>query len=218
MEYISPFDNEIGGFSIGFRKNEISFVLGIILPSDPHNTSVHCEFDLNHLNFYRTGFKKIEHRDGSKHFKTITGWIHTHPHLKCFLSGTDQKTIKEWSNLDPKMLAIVIDVYQEKQSEKIKIFNSERKEVEIRIENLKNYTNLTFCEELLVEISKIYSEKNKEIPELFFPCSINIDLINFWRTLEEQIEKTRADINKEIDKLEKNLKKQINIFREFLKK
>lgn len=52
----------------------------------------------------------------------IIGWYHSHPGFKCFLSHIDIATQRQFQQIYPNAIAIVVDPFEEELSNKIKVF------------------------------------------------------------------------------------------------
>lgn len=101
---------EIGGLLIGERDASARAVrvLGFAFPKQARETSVFCSFDM-----YWAAMVKAAIISCDLHPRvTLVAWIHTHPHLSVFLSSTDVQTIGELQQLNPLMLAVVLDPYK----------------------------------------------------------------------------------------------------------
>lgn len=93
---------ETVGLLIGHEKDGIVYVDDVRLGEQTGN-AVHVE--VNEQELAMAAAEIDERKDG----KYIVGWIHTHPGLSAFLSGTDIKTQKLYQALMPNSIAIVID-------------------------------------------------------------------------------------------------------------
>jgi hypothetical protein len=56
-------------------------------------------------------------------------WLHTHPNLSVFLSGTDRQTLTQIAGLDPDPRAVVVDVFQSRWEDQVGVFNKDFKSV-----------------------------------------------------------------------------------------
>jgi proteasome lid subunit RPN8/RPN11 len=95
-------EREVGGYLIGkVEKNNVIITEATYATAESNPTFV--SFD------NMAQFKIIEELEKKGSKDTIVGWWHTHPGLKCFMSGTDIATQKIYQALLPEAVAMVND-------------------------------------------------------------------------------------------------------------
>lgn len=120
-------NREIGGILLGERfpdRNTVR-VLGFLFPKQRIATPVFCEFDQTWISLARAALLEEDLHPRV----TVVGWIHTHPHLSAFLSGTDVRTVDGLQALNPLLLAVVFDPYREE----MKAFHVERSTPDVQL-------------------------------------------------------------------------------------
>lgn len=99
---------EWGGLLIGRKIGEMLCAIAIILPPQIKQSNIDCVFKKELFPVLRMALDKIEEKYNDDNFY-ITSWIHTHPNLGVFLSGTDVSTYTYLSKLNPAISAVVVD-------------------------------------------------------------------------------------------------------------
>jgi hypothetical protein len=101
---------EVGGVAVMERSGETAVIIGAVFPEQVTATGVHCEFPVAEVSRVRDAIEKVlgPGAPGNDTSLVIT-WVHTHPGMGVFLSGTDRATSATWRTLDPKFTPIVID-------------------------------------------------------------------------------------------------------------
>ena len=125
--------HEVGGLLIGQRDRSHSAVnvLGFVFPKQSKQTSVYCAFDTRWASVMKAAIIECDlHPE-----VTLVAWIHTHPQISVFLSGTDVRTIDELQQYNPLTLAVVLDPFNGDMG----AFHFDRQQRDTRIE----YTPLT---------------------------------------------------------------------------
>ncbi|MBD3229458.1 MAG: hypothetical protein GF329_14835 [Candidatus Lokiarchaeota archaeon] len=102
---------EWGGLIIGKQINEKLYGLAAVLPPQKTQSAGYCEFRRELFQVVYNTLEKVEELYGDNDFSIIS-WIHTHPGLSVFLSGTDQQTYEYLTKLNPSLTAIVVDPIQ----------------------------------------------------------------------------------------------------------
>ena len=95
-------NKETIGLLIG-RQNNNYLIVEDIRISQKEGTAVHVEFKEEEL--IQTTIEISKRSDD----RVIVGWIHTHPNLTAFMSGTDISTQEIYQSLMDEAIAIVID-------------------------------------------------------------------------------------------------------------
>lgn len=100
---------ERGGLLFGERDqaSQSVVVYGFFIPEQHRASAAYCEFDMAWVSMLRAALMSA----GLDHDVTIVGWLHTHPRLSVFLSGTDINTADRLQQLNPMLLAVVVDPY-----------------------------------------------------------------------------------------------------------
>ncbi|MBY0524623.1 MAG: Mov34/MPN/PAD-1 family protein [Gemmataceae bacterium] len=95
---------EVGGILLGTRHGPTTHALAAAFPPQAHSGWNRCEFETATL-------AAVCDALGTNAALRPVGWIHTHPHLGVFLSDTDVTTFRQWSALDPRAVALVLDPF-----------------------------------------------------------------------------------------------------------
>ena len=93
---------EQGGFVLGHRAGGRTYLSAVIFPRQVKACSTFCEFPTEDISIVREACDQVENLEGAERLSTVVAWIHTHPHLSVFLSGTDKDTLKQWQGIDPR--------------------------------------------------------------------------------------------------------------------
>jgi len=105
---------EMGGLLIGHVDDQGRNVCTVgIFPEQIEETPSYCEFDGKWIAMCAAAADFANTQIGSENTPNlrVIGWIHTHPGLDVFLSGTDIKTYKDNLNMtkDGRFVAVVVD-------------------------------------------------------------------------------------------------------------
>jgi hypothetical protein len=103
--------HEMGGLLLGDRDRESSTVrvLGYVFPAQHRASAAFCEFAARWIGLIRAALISLD----MDQRLNVVAWVHTHPRLSVFLSGTDVDTITALQRLNPLLLAVVLDPYAE---------------------------------------------------------------------------------------------------------
>jgi hypothetical protein len=121
---------EVGGVALTVRVPGTLIVLGLVLPQQVHASGVFCEFRSEEVSRVRdvidgvTDILDLDSRDVK-----IT-WVHTHPGMGPFLSGTDQATTETWRAFDPEFTPIVLDPLAQRLDRQIGVFDTGNRKIE----------------------------------------------------------------------------------------
>lgn len=103
---------EFGGFLIGeYVDDKTANAYAAIFPPQTEHSATYCEFDSSYMVPTRTFLEE----SGYGNYGPVS-WIHSHPGLGFFLSGTDQKTLNLLLKQNPKLLAMVVDPFTEEKA------------------------------------------------------------------------------------------------------
>ena len=100
------------GVGIGFREGQQNRVLAYVWPRQEARSGVFCEIRIEDLGLIMQFIVELREQTRVEVPIGVSAWVHTHPHLGLFLSGTDRDTFANWADVDPGMLALVIDVFR----------------------------------------------------------------------------------------------------------
>ncbi|MBD3192733.1 MAG: hypothetical protein GF308_18990 [Candidatus Heimdallarchaeota archaeon] len=110
LKYLKMWRNvEVGGLLIGSERNNELVISFAYFPSQIEQTRTTCTFGRGFF-WARKLIELINDQMTSADFN-IVGWIHSHPNLGAFLSGTDLSTLKSFPV--KRFLATVIDPFRE---------------------------------------------------------------------------------------------------------
>jgi hypothetical protein len=111
---------ERGGVALTLRLERTMVLFGMVFPAQSHASQVRCEFPVVEVHRMRAALDSVA--DALAERVTLT-WVHTHPRLGVFLSGTDVRTAADWRQLDPGFTPIVIDAHQSALTRRIGVFD-----------------------------------------------------------------------------------------------
>jgi hypothetical protein len=115
---------EQGGVALTARADGVLLLLGAVFPVQLGATSTHCEFSTADVDRVRRALDGVsEDLELTRAGVNVT-WIHTHPRLGVFLSGTDHQTARTWRGLDPDFTPIVVDITKRNLPDRVGIFNA----------------------------------------------------------------------------------------------
>lgn len=102
---------EWGGVLLGYYKPEGTFHATLaILPPQSTQNQVYCEFKKEFfLAISMLGENLEEEGFEPERIPKIGCWIHTHPGITAFFSGTDVETFTQLTKLNPSLTAVVLD-------------------------------------------------------------------------------------------------------------
>jgi len=125
---------EQGGVALVSRAQDVLLVLGAVFPSQVSASSTRCEFPTIEVDRVRRALDQVADDIGIAAGEIRMTWVHTHPRLGVFLSGTDHNTSHYWRQLDPQFTPIVIDASRDLLNEQIGVFDSgERQMLPMRV-------------------------------------------------------------------------------------
>ena len=105
---------EMGGLLFGHVDSEGRNVCVVgFFPKQTQETPSYCEFEGKWLAIGAAAAVSANNKDNENDIPEIRviGWIHTHPDLGIFLSGTDVSTFKQNTSFSPdgRFIAVVVD-------------------------------------------------------------------------------------------------------------
>jgi Prokaryotic homologs of the JAB domain len=116
LSYLSEAgEHERGGVLLGHRNPSVTWVSMAVFPPQLLRDTMACEFDVSSLNVIHSAKDRLDRQLGLQ-LGTIVGWVHSHPRLGLFLSGTDEGTLSAWRQLDPRAVAVVADPHRRGQA------------------------------------------------------------------------------------------------------
>ncbi|GAA4735635.1 hypothetical protein [Phytohabitans rumicis] len=124
MDELALDEKERGGVALLVRRDDALLVLGAVFPPQVSATSVRCEFSTVDVDRMRRAMDTIADDLGIRPGEVIVTWVHTHPGLSVFLSGTDVATADDWRQLDPDFTPIVIDPHKSHLRQQIAVFDA----------------------------------------------------------------------------------------------
>jgi hypothetical protein len=120
---------EQGGVALISRHNGALLVIGAVFPAQVGASYAHCEFSTTDIERVRLALDRVADEIGIGPGDLSITWVHTHPNLGVFLSGTDKKTSRNWRALDPDFTPIVIDISRPTLTEQIGVFDGNEREI-----------------------------------------------------------------------------------------
>lgn len=101
--------SEWGGVCVGFQEGDTFHVRGIVLPPQKIQSGAYCEFRKEVFPLVTKQIIRLT-SDKKELYNFRSGaWIHTHPGLGVFFSGTDFRSFRDLTRLSPEFLGIVVD-------------------------------------------------------------------------------------------------------------
>ena len=144
---------EVGGVALTIRVPGTLIVLGLVLPKQVHASGVACEFPSEEVGRVRDVVDRVADILGLDTRDVKITWVHTHPGMGPFLSGTDKATTKAWRAFDPGFTPIVLDPLAQRLNKQIGVFDTNNEEIEqIRVvEGLADSRIVDFLRDELIE-------------------------------------------------------------------
>ena len=155
---------EQGGFVLGYRENGHSHLLAVVIPANATSTGVSCEFPVEDIQLVREAVDQLNGVPGAELLNRITAWIHTHPRLSVFLSGTDRETLKQWRSVDPSTRAVVVDPFQNQFPEQIGAFDGDYNRVTLEAAHAPLPQKL--CKKFQRSLRRIYDRHGRPRPQV----------------------------------------------------
>ncbi|RSM64692.1 hypothetical protein DMB66_18775 [Actinoplanes sp. ATCC 53533] len=126
---LNPQAYEQGGVALLVRTPRTVLVFGAVFPAQRLANAVACEFPSAEVDRVRHAINAVAPSIGVRRGTIAVTWVHTHPRLGVFLSGTDRATSQRWRALDPQFTPIVIDISQAALTEAIGVFNGDGRKI-----------------------------------------------------------------------------------------
>jgi hypothetical protein len=120
-------EREQGGVALTTSSDGAIVVVGVVLPQQVAATSARCEFSVLDVERVRDALDSLG--DGTGIDDVRMTWLHTHPGLGVFLSGTDVATSANWRSLDPDFKPIVVDVSRFELADQIGVFGPDNRAI-----------------------------------------------------------------------------------------
>ncbi len=155
--------SEHGGIMFGWKKGTTTFVIGIFFPPQKESTAVFCNFAGKELMSLRNSIDQENKKLNEQNHINIVGWIHTHPDIRVFISGTDKNTIKNLAKWDKTLTAVVVDPYKNMIEEIIGAWNSDLKKINLKINKIPINNDVEKALEGIKESIKSQYSYNKNI-------------------------------------------------------
>ena len=182
--------NEWGGLLIGREEEGEMHCIAAVLPPQKTQSPGYCEFRRELFPIIRNALDAIENTFNDENFHIIS-WIHTHPNLGVFFSGTDQKTYGDLVKLNPALSAVVIDPVQyEWLAINSKPGNQDGfSRIELNLDHLYDFNapDQSLIEKLKLFKEQINSERNRKLFNLKESEKINVFIPIPLKVLKNQI-------------------------------
>ena len=120
-------ETEQGGVALISRYQGALMIIGAVFPAQVGASSTYCEFSTADVDRVRQALDHVADDIGIGPGEVSITWVHTHPRLGVFLSGTDRDTSRRWRGLDPSFTPIVIDASRGTLSEQIGVFDTDER-------------------------------------------------------------------------------------------
>ncbi|MCU7728846.1 hypothetical protein ODJ79_34475 [Actinoplanes sp. KI2] len=127
--HLDPRAYEQGGVALLVRTHRTVLVFGAVFPAQRLANAVACEFPSAEVDRVRQAIDAVGPSIGIRPGTIAITWVHTHPRLGVFLSGTDHATSQKWRALDPGFTPIVIDISRTALPEAIGVFNGDGRKI-----------------------------------------------------------------------------------------
>ena len=141
--------SEVGGVALTVRVPRTLIVLGLVLPQQVRANGAFCEFRSEEVSRVRDAIDGVADVDSSD---VKIAWVHTHPGMGPFLSGTDRATTDTWRAFDPDFTPIVLDPLAQRLKEQIGVFGRDNRKIEsLRVvEGLADWDTVSQLKEQLL--------------------------------------------------------------------
>jgi proteasome lid subunit RPN8/RPN11 len=137
MQYLGRDHAERGGVLIGRRRDGETVPTCAVFPPQQARSSQYCSFDVAGIETIRSALDPAtpgRTRPAPDGVDRIVGWIHSHPDIGAYLSGTDVETLRSWLHLDPGAVAVVLDPFADDFSHAVGAWGgAERRQVPLPI-------------------------------------------------------------------------------------
>lgn len=115
-------ENERGGVLIGgFGDGGVVEISGAVFPPQLTRMRTRCAFDVVNVDIVCEAVAQLGERAPT--LVVIVGWVHSHPTWGTFMSETDKETLRSWTSLDDRAVAVVIDPFASREEERIASWN-----------------------------------------------------------------------------------------------
>lgn len=156
------------GIGIGFRQENRNVVLAFVWPKQEARSSVYCQIRIEDLSTILPFIVDLRERTRLETPIGVSAWVHTHPNLGIFLSGTDRATFRNWADVDPDMLAVVVDVF-ERNGSRFKGFAPDFTETPVELCESVGESFRPFLDALVEELPTIMRDKGRPLDALITP-------------------------------------------------
>lgn len=156
---------ETGGLLLGYRVDDLPRFAAAVLPEQLMSSSVRCEFSATEIYRMRNALDDLADTvDADVDSLSIFSWVHTHPGLGVFLSGTDRSTLAEWAAVDPSLHVVVIDAFKDSLKDQIGVFDCDGRPVPVSLEAVDVPTEL--LDGLAQAVGSAYADSGLPSPHL----------------------------------------------------
>lgn len=165
---------EWGGILLGKFDNGHFHASVAILPPQHVQNPVYCEFKKEFFLANSRMLGQLEEQGFSyDEIPQFGCWIHTHPGLTAFLSGTDVETFTYLTKMNPRLTAVVIDPLKIKNKIKINDKNKDKHYVCVNSQPGPdyNFTKIPFSVKNIPDVKnqvKLYETLYNEVNEPYF--------------------------------------------------
>jgi len=207
------------GIGFGFKKEAENNILMTLWPRQEHNSPVFTSIQIEDLGAFFPLIQDAKEKHEIQGNFGIVAWIHTHPHMSLFLSGTDRETIKNWSELIDGVVAIVFNVFG-RRDEIWRTFAPDNEVLSSRLDtHLAEKKLEPFFKQLCRDIPRRMSDIGRPIEALFTPFASysNATLgLNLDDTIDPQLAEERS--SSKAFPLSKKISGDLHMLVKFLRK
>jgi proteasome lid subunit RPN8/RPN11 len=169
-KYLKKFPRtERFGLGLGIKRKRANIILATIWPKQESNSPVFTSIRIEDLGLIFPFIQDIKDKHSVRDPFGIVAWVHTHPHLGLFLSGTDVETIQNWSLVIQDVIAVVFDIFG-KPEDQWRAFLSNKEPLPSRRMKYPIRGELKeFCHDLCRELPVYMKSAGRPLESLFTP-------------------------------------------------
>ncbi len=164
---------EWGGMLVGHREGFVAHAVAAVFPAQKRQEMCFCEFDGLELVLVKNAIN-VTNESSTKKWATVA-WVHTHPNLGIFLSGTDKRTFETWSALDPLAVAVVVDPFA--KFEQVLACDCDLNGIPYELASELSVDELQSIFIFTEEVASVYFAKGLEVPTTIIPMASDRQMI-----------------------------------------
>ncbi|HUA27514.1 MAG TPA: hypothetical protein VMC03_01405 [Streptosporangiaceae bacterium] len=159
---------ELGGLALTVRAPGVLLIVGIVFPKQISANLTRCVFPTVELDRVRRAIDAVADEVGIAPGDITVTWVHTHPRIGVWLSGTDKNTTRKFRSLDADFTPIVIDPHEDSLASQIGVFDSASEKIE-PLDLVDGLADRSASVRLARSLAKTYRDDGRSLPIILLP-------------------------------------------------